>query len=132
MLQHFVQNTSQEALQEKLNTMAAAMGDEAFIKLVAREIVERTQPQQAIPEVYGHYRSVVRDGIEFFLSQVSRHRLMEFVISQLKLDPAFAGILTKNWSFWKKRRHILKKTEIAIHSRISDSWTYFRKCVRCW
>jgi len=66
MLEHFVQNASHEALHEKLKTMAAAMGNEAFIKHVAREIVERTQPQRAIPEVYGHYRSVVRDGIEFF------------------------------------------------------------------
>ena len=88
MLELFVQNTSHEALQEKLKTMAAAMGDEAFIKHVAREIVERTQPQRAIPEVYNHYRSVVRDGIEFFLSQVGRHRLLELVVSQLKLDPA--------------------------------------------
>jgi len=87
MRQHFARNDSHEALKEKLNTMAAAMGDEAFIKHVAREIVERTQPQRAIPEVYGHYRSVVRDGIEFFLSQVGRHRLMELVVSQLKLDP---------------------------------------------
>jgi ubiquinone biosynthesis protein len=68
--------------------MAAAMGDEDFVRLVAREIVERTQPQQAIPELYGHYRAVVRDGIEFFLSQVGRHRLMELVACQLKLDPA--------------------------------------------
>jgi ubiquinone biosynthesis protein len=87
MLEHFVQNASHEALKEKLKTMAAAMGDEAFIKHVAREIVERTQPQRAIPEVYGHYRSVVRDGIEFFLSQVGRRRLMDLVVSQLKLDP---------------------------------------------
>ena len=87
MLEHFVQNASHETLQEKLKTMAAAMGDEAFIKHVAREIVARTQPQRAIPEVYGHYRSVVRDGIEFFLSQVGRDRLMELVVSQLKLDP---------------------------------------------
>jgi ubiquinone biosynthesis protein len=87
MLQSFVQNASQEMLQAKLNTMADSMGDAAFIKRVAREIVKRTQPQQAIPEIYGHYRSVVRDGIEFFLSKVDRHRLMELVISQLKLDP---------------------------------------------
>ena len=87
MLERFVQNTSHGALKEKLNTMAAAMGDEAFIRLAAREIVERTQPQRAIPEVYDHYRTVVRDGIEFFLSQVGRHRLMELVVSQLKLDP---------------------------------------------
>ena len=87
MLQHFVQNASHEALQDKLNTMATAMGEAAFIKRVAREIVERTQPQQAIPEIYSHYRSVVRDGIEFFLSQAGRHRLIELVVSQLKLDP---------------------------------------------
>jgi ubiquinone biosynthesis protein len=87
MLEHFVQNASHKALKEKLKTMAAAMGDEAFIRLVAREIVARTQPQQAIPEVYGHYRSVVRDGIEFFLSQVGRRRLIELVTTQLKLDP---------------------------------------------
>jgi len=86
MLHHFVQNTSHETLQEKLKTMAAAMGDEAFTKYVAREIVERTQPHRAIPEVYGQYRSVVRDGIEFFLTQVGRHRLMELVVSQLRLD----------------------------------------------
>jgi len=90
MLEHFVQNASPEALKEKLKTMAAAMGDEAFIKHVAREVVERTQPQRAIPEVYGHYRSVVRDGIEFFLTQVGLHRLMELVASQLKLDPETA------------------------------------------
>jgi ubiquinone biosynthesis protein len=88
MLEHVALNASSEALQEKLNTMAAAVGDEAFTKLAAREIVARTQPQRAIPEVYDHYRIVVRDGIEFFLSQVGRHRLMELVVSQLKLDPA--------------------------------------------
>jgi ubiquinone biosynthesis protein len=86
-LEHFFQNASHEALKEKLNAMAAAMGAEAIIKHVAREIVERTQPQRAIPEVYGHYRSVVRDGIEFFLSQVDRDRLIKLVVSQLKLDP---------------------------------------------
>ena len=59
------------ALRENLTTMAASVEEDAFVKLVAREIVERTRPQQAIPEVYGHYRWVVRDGIDFFLSQIS-------------------------------------------------------------
>ena len=84
---HFVQNASHEALRDKLNTMAAAMGDAAFVRRVAREMVERTQPQQAIPEIYGQYRAVVRDGIEFFLSQVGRQRLVELVVSQLTLAP---------------------------------------------
>jgi len=87
LLHQFVKNASHEALQEKLNTMADTMGDEAFARRVAREIVERTQPHQAVPELYSLYRPVVRDGIEFFLSQVSRQRLIELVVSQLKLDP---------------------------------------------
>jgi ubiquinone biosynthesis protein len=76
---------SSGALREKLTTMAASVEDDVFVKLVAREIVERTRPQQAIPEVYGHYRLVVRDGIEFFLSQISCQRLIDIVISQLQL-----------------------------------------------
>lgn len=91
MLQDFAQNTTPDALQKGLDTMAAAMGDEAFTQRVAREIVERTQPQQAVPEIYGHFRSVVSDGIQFFLSQVGRQRLIELVVSQLKLDPAAAS-----------------------------------------
>ncbi|MGD8959266.1 MAG: hypothetical protein PVI27_05415, partial [Desulfobacteraceae bacterium] len=71
-----------------MNAMAAVLGDRAFAERVAREIVARTQPQQAVPEVYGHFRSVVADGIRFFLSQVNRRRLVELVVSQLQLDPA--------------------------------------------
>jgi ubiquinone biosynthesis protein len=91
MLQDFAQNTTPDALQKSLDAMAAAMGDEAFTQRVAREIVERTQPQQAVPEIYGHFRSVVSDGIQFFLSQVGRQRLIELVVSQLKLDPGAAS-----------------------------------------
>ncbi|MBN1548358.1 MAG: AarF/ABC1/UbiB kinase family protein [Syntrophaceae bacterium] len=87
MLLQFLRNASKETLQEKLNTVAAAVGDEAFSRRVAREIVQSTRPQQAIPEVYGHYRSVLQDGITFFLSQVGRPRLIELVITQLKLNP---------------------------------------------
>ena len=87
MILQFANNVSHEALEEKLNSMAAAMGEEAFAHRVAREIVERTQPHRAIPEVYRRYRSVVRDGIEFFLSRVSRRRLTELLIRQLRMDP---------------------------------------------
>ncbi|MCG6906417.1 MAG: hypothetical protein LJE63_07315 [Desulfobacteraceae bacterium] len=84
---HLVQSASRDALQKNLNAMAAAMGDEAFTAKVAREIVARTQPQQAVPEIYGHFRTVVADGIQFFLSRVNRRRLVELVVSQLELDP---------------------------------------------
>lgn len=87
MLRQFANNDSDEALQERLTTIAAAMGDDAFANRVAREVVLRTQPHHAIPEVYSRYRPVVRDGIEFFLSRLGRHRLIQLVVSQLKLDP---------------------------------------------
>jgi ubiquinone biosynthesis protein len=85
MLRHLLQNPSSETLNQKLSSMASAMGDEAFSKYMAREIVDRTRPDKAVPEIYGHYRSLVRDGIAFFLSQVNRGRLIELVVSQLTL-----------------------------------------------
>jgi ubiquinone biosynthesis protein len=87
MLQQFAQNASQETIAAKLNTMATTMGDTPFCEWVAREIVDRTRPQQAVPETYAQYRPVVRDGIEFFLSRVRRPRLVELIASQLKLPP---------------------------------------------
>jgi ubiquinone biosynthesis protein len=92
ILHDLAQDGTADALRDKLNTMAASVGEDAFVKLVAREVIERTRPQQAIPEVYGHYRLVVRDGIEFFLSQVSCQRLIDIVISQLQLK---SGVDTK-------------------------------------
>jgi ubiquinone biosynthesis protein len=87
MLQQFAQNASQETIAARLNAMAATMGDTPFCEWVAREIVARTQPQQAVPETYAQYRPVVRDGIAFFLSRVSRPRLVDLIASQLKLAP---------------------------------------------
>jgi ubiquinone biosynthesis protein len=66
--------------------MADTMGDEAFCATIAREIVARTRPEQAIPGTYAHYHSLVHDGIEFFLSQVNRQRIIDLVYSQLTLD----------------------------------------------
>ena len=87
MLDKLARQATPEKLQEKITTMAAGFGDKAFAKLVAREVVERIRPQETIPEVYRHYRSVVRDGIEFFLSQISRERLIELVVGQLIMKP---------------------------------------------
>jgi ubiquinone biosynthesis protein len=79
---------SPKAARQRLNALAAALGDAAFGACVAREIVARTRPHQAVPEIYDHYRRLVRDGIEFFLSRISRRRLVDLVVSQLKMDPA--------------------------------------------
>ena len=51
ILHDLAQDATLGALREKLTTMAASVEEDAFVKLVAREIVERARPQQTIPEV---------------------------------------------------------------------------------
>jgi ubiquinone biosynthesis protein len=87
MLRQIVCNMPPEALRRQLAQMAETMGDAAFGASMAREIVARTRPEQAIPETYAHYRSLVHDGIEFFISQLNRQRLLDLVVSQLAMDP---------------------------------------------
>ena len=86
MLKQIVSTMSPEALRGQLAQMADSMGDAAFGTRMAQQIVARTKPEQAIPETYAHFRSLVRDGIEFFLSQINRERLLDLVVSQLSMD----------------------------------------------
>ena len=86
-LQQIVKVMPPEAIRRQLTAMADSMGDAAFGAATAREIVARTRPEQAVPEKYARYRKLVRDGIEFFLSLVSRQRLIELVLANLALDP---------------------------------------------
>ncbi len=86
----FAASASHEALMAKLETISTTLGEEAFAKGLAREILAHTRPEEAIPEAYARYRPVVRDGIEFFLAQVNRERLLALAASQLKLDPAIS------------------------------------------
>ena len=76
---------SSSALRRHLDQMADTKGDETFCATMAREIVARTRPEQAIPGTYAHYQSLVHDGIEFFLSRVNRQRIIDLVVSQLTM-----------------------------------------------
>ena len=86
MLKQIAATMSPDTLRQQLARMADSMGQAAFGTRMAREIVARTHPELAIPETYAHYRSLVCDGIEFFLSQISRERLLDLVVSQLSMD----------------------------------------------
>jgi ubiquinone biosynthesis protein len=90
MFEPFAASASPEALIAKLEAVATALGDEAFAKRLAHEILAQTRPEEAIPEPYARYRAVVRDGIEFFLVQVNRKRLVALAASQLQLNPAIS------------------------------------------
>ncbi len=78
--------TKPEVLRQKLQAMAKAFGHQNFKNRAAIEIVGRTQPEKAVPEVYAPYRPLVRDGIQFFLSRISIQRLQDLIISQLRMD----------------------------------------------
>ncbi len=86
-LMHIARHASQNTFAEALDALAGAMGDENFTRHLAQEIVTRTKPHEAIPDVYARYRTVVRDGIAFFLSQASPERLVQVALDQLSLDP---------------------------------------------
>ncbi|MGD8845754.1 MAG: hypothetical protein PVI54_09595, partial [Desulfobacteraceae bacterium] len=90
MVAQLAQKLSPNGLRQRLNALAATMGDGAFGRRVAREIVARTQPHRAVPVIYDHFRTLVSDGIEFFLSRISRRRLIDLVVDQLKMDPEAA------------------------------------------
>ncbi len=81
--QRLLQSASPEELKQKLSDMAEAMGVDVFRQQAAGEIVRQTQPEQAIPEVYAHYRPLVKDGIRFFLSQISLERLLDVIDHQV-------------------------------------------------
>jgi ubiquinone biosynthesis protein len=112
---------SPRAARQRLNALASAMGNEAFGGCVAREIVARTRPHRAVPEIYDHYRHLVRDGIEFFLSRVSRRRLVDLVVSQLKMDPG-AGSQERLLELAKRFPTLHKLGQIiARHPRIDPA-----------
>jgi hypothetical protein len=68
-----VRTMSPSGLRRQLDRMADTMGDEALCAAMAREIVARTRLEQAIPGTYAHYRSLIHDGIAFFLSIHGNH-----------------------------------------------------------
>lgn len=80
--------TQPKVLRQKLQAMAKALGHQKFKEKAALEIVRRTRPQMAVPDVYAPYRPLVRDGIQFFLSRIAIRRLVDLIIRQLKMDMA--------------------------------------------
>ncbi len=86
-IEQMCHNISPDLLRQKLIDVAESMGHNAFAKRVGREMVLRAEPRQAIPDVYAQYRSLVDDGIAFFLSRISTNRLVDLVVDQLRMDP---------------------------------------------
>ncbi len=86
MMNSFSSDETPEGMFNQLRTMAECCDTKEIRIQAAREIVRRTRPDKAIPDVYMHYRPLVRDGIEVFLSKISLPRLAEIIVKQLKMS----------------------------------------------
>ena len=80
-----------DQIRRRLAEMARAIGEDAFRSRAAKEMVAATQPQRAVPDIYGPYRELVKDGVEFFLAHLPLGRLMDVIVSQLHQMDAGAG-----------------------------------------
>jgi ubiquinone biosynthesis protein len=86
-LDYLLQKTNDpEEIRLMLRTMADTIGVERFRKKAVQEIIDGTQPERVIPDVYHPYRALVRDGIRFFLSHISFHRFLDVMVRQIQMD----------------------------------------------
>lgn len=68
-------------LEYQLDSMARTLGAEAFCRYAAKEIVRLAPPETILPGQYERFRSLVHDGIEYFLSRITYARLRDVIIS---------------------------------------------------
>jgi ubiquinone biosynthesis protein len=80
-------STPPGAARKRIEAMAALLGEERFRARAAQEFVARTRPEEAVPDVYPDVRSLVRDGIEFFLARISLERLLDLGAAQMGMAP---------------------------------------------
>ncbi|MGE0087586.1 MAG: AarF/UbiB family protein [Desulfococcaceae bacterium] len=62
---------------------AAGMQGADFQEKAAEELLKETRPEDAVPEVYKEYRPIVKDGIRFLFSRLSRERIFGITADQL-------------------------------------------------
>lgn len=70
-----------------LHHLVQTVGERAFRRLAAQEIVSRANIHSIIPDAYQRYRRMVVDGIEFFLGHVEVKRLLSLIDDLLTLGP---------------------------------------------
>ena len=81
----FSRNSTKEEQIQQVELMVATMGERPFCQMAAEHLVSLARPEKAMPESLVRFAPMVRDGIVFFLSQISYPRLRRAVLSQAKL-----------------------------------------------
>ncbi|MFH0727456.1 MAG: AarF/UbiB family protein [Pseudomonadota bacterium] len=76
-----------EVLQH-LRAVAQTAGAEPFRKIAAEKLMALVNSADIIPEEYREYRTIVHDGLLFFLSHLSFERLIDIIADQMTMtDP---------------------------------------------
>jgi ubiquinone biosynthesis protein len=71
--------------EQKFDSYAKLIGQEAFMQAVARHIVEITVPEVALPKSLSRFSLLIREGVTLFLSRIPYHRIKKVILSQLEL-----------------------------------------------
>jgi ubiquinone biosynthesis protein len=66
-------------------------GKDKWKSPVIQELIRITNFCDAVPDIYSHYRPLVRDGIFFLLSRISSERLIKLVVHQLLMRENATG-----------------------------------------
>jgi ubiquinone biosynthesis protein len=75
----------------QLQTMAETVGAEQFRKSAAEQLLARVNAAGIIPDAYREYRTILNDGLLFFLSHLSIERLMDIIAGQLAMTDTCCG-----------------------------------------
>ena len=78
-------NVTGEELADQLDNLVELMGERNFCRKAAAQLVLFAKPENAIPNSLDHFSSLVRDGIEHFLSGISYRRLRRVLLNQFLL-----------------------------------------------
>ncbi len=80
-----LRQASPEELAEKLDSLVQLLGERQFCRMAASHLVLFARPEIAIPKSLHRFVPLVRDGIEFFLAQMSYPRLRRVLLSRYLL-----------------------------------------------
>lgn len=78
-------NVTGEELADQLDNLIQLIGERSFCRQAAGQLVQFAKPEIAIPNSLNHFSSLVRDGIEHFLSGISSQRLRRVLLNQFNL-----------------------------------------------
>ncbi|MDX9787559.1 MAG: AarF/UbiB family protein [Desulfobacterales bacterium] len=74
-----------DAIIQRIKTLAGTVGADRFRALAAQALIKQLDPAGIIPSVYSAYRSIIHDGLTFFLSRISFDRIVDMIADQMLL-----------------------------------------------